>query len=126
MAAWRYLPGQLWPVFPAATRKVDGLFGRNERLVFMLDTSFGRVAQVMVGAFGVGRMTTIVTDLVTNTGGRAADARLDPALPVDRAQELGRFELGSTVILLFEPGRIEWTLKPGAVVRLGRPIARRA
>jgi phosphatidylserine decarboxylase len=126
VATWRYLPGQLWPVFAAATRKVDGLFGRNERLVFLLDTPFGRVAEVMVGAFGVGRMTTSVTDLVTNTGGRATEAHLDPGLPVDRAEEIGRFELGSTVILLFEPGRIEWRLERGAAVRLGQPIAQRA
>ena len=125
VARWRYLPGQLWPVFPAATRKVDGLFGRNERLLFELDTSFGRVAEVMVGAFGVGRMSTTVTDLVTNTGGRSVDAPLDPPLPIGRAAEIGRFHLGSTVILLFEPGQIEWTLEPGQVVRLGTAIARR-
>lgn len=125
VAGWRYLPGQLWPVFPAATRKVDGLFGRNERMLFELDTPFGRVAEVMVGAFGVGRMSSSVTDLVTNTGGRSVDAPLDPPLPIERAGEIGRFHLGSTVILLFEPGRIEWTLEPGQVVRLGRPIARR-
>ncbi len=126
VVGWRYLPGQLWPVFAAATAKVDELFGRNERLVFFLDTSFGRVAEVMVGAFGVGRMTTHITDLITNTGGKATDAPLAGALPVARAGELGRFELGSTVILLFEPGRIEWTVEPGQPVRLGRPIARRA
>ncbi|MEC7946229.1 MAG: archaetidylserine decarboxylase [Myxococcota bacterium] len=126
VARWRYLPGQLWPVFPAATRKVAGLFGRNERLLFELDTSFGRVAEVMVGAFGVGRMSSTVTDLVTNTGGRGVDAPLAPPLPIERAGEIGRFHLGSTVILLFEPGQIEWTLEPGQAVRLGRPIARRA
>ena len=44
---------------------------------------------------------------------------------LDRAAELGRFELGSTVILLLEPGRIDWLIEPGQPVRLGRPIARR-
>lgn len=120
----RYLPGTLWPVFPAATRRVPGLFGRNERLVFALDTDLGLVAEVMVGAFGVGRMTTVVSDVTTNTDGVARDQALEPAPALSCCQELGRFELGSTVILLLEPGRVEWTVQPGEPVRLGRPIAR--
>ncbi|MCK6503739.1 archaetidylserine decarboxylase [Myxococcota bacterium] len=120
----RYLPGTLWPVFPAATRKVEGLFGRNERLVFRIDTDLGPILQVMVGAFGVGRMTTVVSDITTNTDGLPADRALTPAPSLDRCAELGRFELGSTVILLLEPGKVEWTVQPGDPVRLGRPIAR--
>lgn len=123
ITALRYLPGNLWPVFAAATRKVPGLFGRNERLVFAIDTDLGVIAQVMVGAFGVGRMTTVVSDVTTNTDGAARDQVLDPAVPLDRCAELGRFELGSTVILLLEPGRIQWQLSQGQPVRLGRPIA---
>jgi phosphatidylserine decarboxylase len=126
VARYRYLPGQFWPVFPAATKKVPDLFARNERLVFFLDTPFGHIAQVMVGAFGVSRMTTVVGPLVTNTGGGGEDVRLSPALPIGRAAELGRFNMGSTVILLTEPGRLRWTLTAGAPVKLGQPIARRA
>lgn len=126
IAATTYLPGALWPVFPAATRKVRDLFGVNERLVFHLDTPFGPMAEVMVGAFGVGRMSTVLDDAVTNTGGAGRHQALDPAPPFDRAQELGRFELGSTVILLAEKGALDWTIQPGEPVRLGRPIARRA
>lgn len=126
VARYRYLPGQFWPVFPAATKKVPDLFARNERLVFFLDTPFGHIAQVMVGAFGVSRMTTVVGPLVTNTGGGGEDVRLSPALPIGRAAELGRFNMGSTVILLTEPGKLRWTLTAGAPVKLGQPIARRA
>ncbi len=125
VAGYRYLPGQLWPVFPAATRKVPDLFGVNERLVFFLDTPFGRIAEVMIGAFGVGRMSTVVAPLVTNTRGAGEDVVLSPALPIGRGDEIGRFEMGSTVILLLEPGRVRWTLEPGQVVRLGQPIGRR-
>jgi phosphatidylserine decarboxylase len=114
----------LWPVFPAATRKIDNLFARNERLVFELETErFGTIAEVMVGAFGVGRMSTLLDPIITNTGG--AEVALKPQATVERAGEIGRFEMGSTVILCLEPGRIEWTIKPGQPVRLGRPIARR-
>jgi phosphatidylserine decarboxylase len=71
-------------------------------------------------------MTTVVAQLVTNTGGGGEDVRLSPALPIGRAAELGRFNMGSTVILLTEPGRLRWTLTAGAPVKLGQPIARRA
>ena len=126
VSRYRYLPGQFWPVFPAATQQVPNLFARNERLVFTLDTAFGQIAQVMVGAFGVSRMTTVVAPLVTNTGGGGEDVRLSPPHPIDRAAELGRFNMGSTVILLTEPGRLRWTLTQGAPIKLGQPIARRA
>lgn len=120
--ALRYLPGQLWPVFPVATRKVEGLFGRNERLVFELETAFGPVVEAMIGAFGVGRMSTVVHPQVSNQGEEGRRIELDAELP--RCAELGRFELGSTVILLLPPGRAEWTIQPGQPVRLGREIAR--
>lgn len=123
IATWRYLPGTLWPVFPAATRKIEQLFARNERLVFHLETEAGAICEVMVGAFGVGRMTTVLDDEATNSAGGPYEARLEAARSLDRAEELGRFELGSTVILLAEPGRLTWTVQPGEAVRLGRPIA---
>lgn len=68
---WSYLPGALWPVFPAATRAVPSLFARNERWVSTLSTDLGEVAVVMVGAFGVGRMRVVYSDRVTNDGGLA-------------------------------------------------------
>jgi phosphatidylserine decarboxylase len=118
-----YRAGTLWPVFPAATRKVDGLFGRNERLVFHIDTGHGRMALVMVGAFGVGRIANVFDERRSNTSVRAFDAPLTPPPAVQRGDELGRFELGSTVILLCEAGRVDWTMDAGQVLRLGRPIA---
>ena len=123
IGSYRYLPGKLWPVFAAATRKVESLFARNERLVFHLDSPMGRVAEVMVGAFGVGRMSTVLGPLLTNTGHPGGLLEVVPPRSFERAEELGRFELGSTVILLAEPGRIEWRLTPGAKVKLGEVIA---
>jgi phosphatidylserine decarboxylase len=119
-----YRGGTLWPVFAAATRKVDDLFARNERLVFHLNSEAGRIAYVMVGAFGVGRIGNVFDETVTNVGGGSAVRHLEPNPHVDRGAELGRFELGSTVILLCEPGRVEWEMEPGQVLRLGRRIAR--
>lgn len=118
-----YKPGKLWPVFPAATVKVPELFGRNERLVFWLGLPAGALTLAMVGAFGVGRMTTPFGPVITNTGAPAEDVAVDAQ--VTRGQELGHFGLGSTVILVAEPGVIEqWEVAPGNEVRMGQRLAR--
>lgn len=119
-----YLPGRLWPVFPAATRRIADLFSRNERLVTWLGTELGEVALVMVGAFGVGRIKAVYTDVVSNTGAPARKETLAAPHPLARAAELGRFEMGSTVILVFPRGSVEWQVKVGDTVRLGGRIAR--
>jgi len=124
LLGFRYRPGRLWPVFPGATRRIRDLFARNERLILRLDTDAGELACVMVGAFGVGRMRLAAADLVTNTGRPAEDMDFAPPPEIERCQELGRFEMGSTVVLLFEAGRVEWELETGQQLRLGQRIGR--
>ncbi len=126
-----YLPGRLWPVFPSATRGVDELFSRNERLTTWIAADLGgsspspaEYALVMVGAFGVGRIRVVYDPQITNTGMPAVTAALPAPVPLDRAAELGRFEMGSTVILVFPRGSVEWTISPGDPVRLGAAIGR--
>lgn len=119
---FHYLPGKLWPVFPAATRRIRDLFAHNERLVAWLGTSVGEVALVMVGAFGVGRMRAVFTELVTNTGAPERAETLASPHALARAAELGRFEMGSTVILVLPKGSVRWSVTPGQVVRLGQRI----
>jgi phosphatidylserine decarboxylase len=118
---WRYLPGTLWPVFPAAVRGVTGLFGRNERVWAELETPQGPVELVMVGAFGVGRMETVFCDLLTNTGAAATDGVAD--VSVTRGGDFGVFHLGSTVVLVLPPGRWAPRVAAGDVVRMGVAIA---
>jgi phosphatidylserine decarboxylase len=122
---WSYLPGALWPVFPAATAAVPSLFARNERWVTTMGTDLGEVTVVMVGAFGVGRMRVVYSDRVTNDGGSAGSGSVQPPVPLGRAAELGRFELGSTVILIFQPGSIAWSVRDGDPVRVGSRIGSR-
>jgi len=119
---WRYVPGTLWPVFPAAVRRIDGLFARNERMVVHTETELGPIDVVLVGAFGVGRISLSITDRMSNAGAEACEASLSPTVAMERGQELGVFHLGSTVILLTPPGVVEWSCRPGEVVRLGRPL----
>ncbi len=128
---WRYVPGKLWPVNPASVRSVPGLFTVNERLVTLLDSPLGLVAIVAVGATVVGRVrATFDPEVpVTNLAGAGAQS-LDYAtpIPVEKGQELGAFEMGSTVILIFEPGRVALApaVAPGARVRVGETIGGRA
>lgn len=125
----RHVPGRLMPVNDAAVRQVPDLFPRNERLITWLDGPLGRVAVVAVGAYNVGRISAAFDPSwgvhgVTNRRGAAAASRTY-ALPVRRGDELMAFHLGSTVVLLFEPGvRLE-PLESGAGIRLGAPIARK-
>jgi len=121
---WRYLPGELWPVNPASVRTVRGLFALNERLVTWLETAAGRCAVVMVGATCVGRLRAAYADVLGQSGSPAASETFSTPLPIEKGDELGRFEMGSTVILLFGPGRVVWDagLQPGASVTMGRRV----
>lgn len=125
---FHYVPGELWPVFPAATREVRGLFARNERLTTFLQTDRGEIAEAMIGAFGVGRIKVVFDDTISNQGLPRANVTLPAPRALGRCEELGRFEMGSTVILLLPPTRdgsaLRFTVAPGEPVRLGQVIAR--
>jgi len=123
VARYRYLPGTLWPVFPGAVARVNELFARNERIAIYLDTDVGCMGVVMVGAFGVGRMSLAFDDLVTNTGRSGYETDLQPAPPVKRGDDLGVFHLGSTVVLVTAPGLLTYTCAPGDDVKMGQAIA---
>lgn len=133
----RHVPGALLPVNAAAVAHLPELFARNERLITHLDGPAGRVAVVAVGAYNVGRISAAfdaawnapagASAWVTNRRGlRSAAKTYDPPVPVRRGDEIMTFHLGSTVVLVFEPGRVELlpTIRPGDPVRLGSPIAR--
>jgi phosphatidylserine decarboxylase len=127
IVGWRYVPGRLWPVNPASVRTVPGLFAVNERLVTILDTPLGRCAVVAVGATIVGRVHAFYDPTVPLTNRRGAPVRrrdYDSPIPIEKGQELGAFEMGSTVILLFERGRVRLDprLAPGARVRVGQEL----
>jgi phosphatidylserine decarboxylase len=125
--AWRYVPGRLFPVNTLAVRHVESLFAVNERVSILIDTpEFGAVAVIMVGATNVGRMSLGFADLVTNSGRPAVMTTADKPIPIARGQELGAFNLGSTVVLLIaDPGLVPAGITPGQIVRMGQPLWRR-
>lgn len=124
-----YVPGDLFSVNAATVRAVPRVFARNERLICEFDTHVGRMAVILVGALFVGSIETVHCGEV-NPPPRRRKAPVPIPDGVGRSfekgEELGRFNMGSTVVLLFQSGRIRWdtTLVPETQVRLGRAIGR--
>jgi len=121
-----YAPGHLWPVFPGAVRRVRALFERNERMVVQSTTASGvDFASVLVGAFGVGRISLTLWDRISNQGPAAPELlQLEPPVSVKRGQEMGRFHMGSTVVMVFPSGTMAWEISPGERLRVGKRIGR--
>lgn len=126
-----YLPGRLFGVNPASVRSIPRLFTRNERLAARFETPAGPMAAVLVGAFVVGGIRTVWSGDVTPPHRRRAARATYPEtgetrIRLDRGAELGAFSFGSTVILLFGPGVIEWhgNLRTGMPVRMNQTLAR--
>lgn len=119
----RYVPGARFSVNRGTTLALKNLFCRNERAVCWFETGLGPMVVVLVGALNVSSIST--TPLGEIPSGRAAHWRHEPALPVEKGAEIGRFNLGSTVIVLFPNATVEWldTLAPGQTLAMGRPIA---
>ncbi len=121
-----FVPGRLFSVNGVTARRVPRLFARNERVLTLFDTAFGQVAVVLVGALNVGSIATVWAGNITPAARRRVTRIAGPAMTLDKGAELGRFNMGSTVILLFQPQRACWhpLLRAGSVVQLGRAIGR--
>ena len=119
-----FVPGRLFSVNALTARRVPGLFARNERVLTLFDTAYGEFALVMVGALNVGSMATVWAGDITPAAKQVIAKISGPKLLLERGAELGRFNMGSTVILLFEPNRLRWNpeLCSGRALRLGQPI----
>jgi len=100
-----YEPGKLFPVNELAVLNIRGLFPKNERLITFLQTEYGKIAVIKVGASNVGKIrVTYDSKVVTNTWIRfpkEAEYK-NVSIMIEKGSELGRFEMGSTVILVFE------------------------
>lgn len=119
------IPGRLLPVNDAAVAREPRLFAVNERLVFTLDTDFGVVSVVMVAAFGVGHMSCAFHEVAPHPE-RETILDLEPPPFLAKGDELGIFHLGSTVVLLTEPGfEVVEGLAADSRVTFGQPLLRR-
>jgi phosphatidylserine decarboxylase len=121
-----YVPGDLFSVNPLTALHVPGLFARNERVVCVFDTPHGPLVMVLVGATIVGSMATVWHGVVNPP--RTRNVRQwryeNQSIVLRQGQEMGRFLLGSTVVMLFPSNVVmfneDWA--PGRAVRLGEAM----
>lgn len=122
-----YVPGDLFSVNPTTARGVPGLFARNERVVCVFDTSHGPFVLVLVGATIVGSMATVWQGVINPPrGGGVREWRYDDRdISLKKGEEMGRFLLGSTVVMLFPAPALRFATDwaPARPVRLGEPMA---
>jgi phosphatidylserine decarboxylase len=121
---YTYIPGEFWPVNARSVRSKRALFCLNERLITFLSTPAGPCAVAKVGATCVGLIRASYGEVVTRSGKPREVCRFKEPIAVCKGDELGAFEMGSTVILLFQRGRVRWdeALAEGATVRMGKRI----
>lgn len=122
-----YVPGDLFSVNAATAANIPGLFRRNERLILNLATDHGPVAVILVGALNVGSITTPWTgEIRPRSSGVVEHIELSEAVPIEKGELLGWFNMGSTVIVLLPKKVCEWrdNLQAGSTVRMGEMIGR--
>jgi phosphatidylserine decarboxylase len=123
-----HVPGRVFSVSPASVRQVPNLFARNERVISLFETTHGPMALVLVGAMMVSSMETVWAGQVTPPRGRKI-SRGDWSrrnITLARGAEMGRFNMGSTVILLLPPGAVSSLedYEPGDIVLMGQKLGR--
>lgn len=118
-----YVPGRLFSVNAATTDHVPNLFARNERLVCHFDTPEGPMVVVLVGAMIVAAIETVWAGQVTPLSGQVQRIRFDEPIHLERGEEMGRFKLGSTVVMAFA-GKVDFAdgLAPLTKVQMGQSL----
>ena len=124
-----YVPGRLFSVNQTTAENVPELFARNERVVCIFDTERGPMAMVLVGAMIVASIETVWAGLVTPPKREikrfAYDETARAPITLEKGAEMGRFKLGSTVVLLFGPEQVSWaqSMAAGQAVNMGQKLA---
>ncbi|WP_421864739.1 archaetidylserine decarboxylase [Marinobacter adhaerens] len=118
-----HVPGKLFSVNPVTAENVPNLFARNERVVCIFDTASGPMALVLVGAMIVGSVETRWAGVVVPGSRQVTSTRYEgeQAMSFDKGEEMGRFRLGSTVIMVMPKGSVSWNSDQvaGKTVRMG-------
>ena len=124
----RYIPGKLFSVSPRTARAVPDLFARNERVAVTFDTEFGPMVMVLVGAIFVGSMETVWSGLITPSYGKVIQQWTydgEQAITIEKGQEMGRFNMGSTVVMLLgkDAGLFNDQIEAEAAIQLGNAMS---
>jgi len=125
-----HVPGRLQSVAPIFIEQVPALFARNERVVSIFETDAGPMAVILVGAVNVGSIETVWAGRITPPYAKQVSEvnyRNDEGVHLNKGDELGRFNMGSTVIVLFAEHQVEWlaSLAHADKVSMGQAIAKR-
>jgi phosphatidylserine decarboxylase len=121
-----YVPGHLFAVNRATVKMIPRVFARNERVVAIFDTAAGPMAMVLVGAINVGCIETVWHGVVTPPTRPDITRWTYDNVSLARGAEMGRFNMGSTVIVLFGRGAVQWagSVRSGTPVCMGQSLAR--
>lgn len=123
-----HVPGRLFSVSPSTTRTVPRLFSRNERVINLFETEAGPMAVIMVGAIFVASMDTVWAGTVAPGHRRIQNwdysGKALAAVDLEQGAEMGRFNMGSTIVLLFGKDAVAWSelLQPGWKLEMGQKI----
>jgi phosphatidylserine decarboxylase len=124
-----YAPGRLFSVNPTTVKRVRNLFARNERVIAVFESQVGPMVMIPVGALNVACIETVWHGVVTPPHRQPVQRwiydRADDVIQLAKGEEMGRFNMGSTVLLLFPKNTIRWdeNLKPGDAIRMGQGLA---
>lgn len=123
-----HIPGRLFSVNTTTTRSVPRLFTRNERVVCLFDTEIGLMALILVGAIFVSSIETTWHGVITPPSIKSVRSwqYQENAPVIDKGEEMGRFNMGSTIIVLFGKNKVAWdaTFTADKTVKLGEKIGR--
>ena len=123
-----YIPGKLFSVNPVTAENVPRLFARNERVAAIFDTELGPMAVVLVGAMIVASIETVWSGLVAPLKREVKSIQYHSKEPItiEKGAEMGRFKLGSTVVLAFPENTTNFveSLKAGSAVRMGETFGK--
>lgn len=122
-----HIPGKLWPVNDWSLANVEELFSINERVVTYIDCGLGRVAVVMIGATNVGKISVVYDSFISNAASvsRTVARDYDPPIDITAGARLGTFHMGSSVVVLLEPDRVDLArvrLEAGKKVQYGAAV----
>ena len=122
-----HIPGRLFSVAPHTVKTVSRIFARNERVVAHFDTEYGRMAMVLVGAINAAAIETVWDGLVTPPKGKTIGRKeyASGEVVLDKGQEMGRFNMGSTVVLVLESSKPALSAKliEGLPLKMGQAIS---
>ena len=118
-----YVPGRLFSVNQATAHHVPGLFARNERLVCVFDTEKGPMAVVLVGAMIVAAIETVWAGQITPLAGTPQRTRFNQPITLEKGMELGRFKLGSTVVMCFAEPLAFHDGAENATIQMGQTLS---